>query len=217
MINIFTGLIEEIGKIIYIKNSDKSLKLKIQCDKVIKEAKIGDSIATNGVCLTATEIGKNFFVADCMFETIKRTDLKNLTMGDGVNLEKSITLATPLGGHLVTGDIDCVGKIINITREGIARIFEIEIPQKYLKYVVMKGRIAIDGASLTVMDLTHNSFSVSLIPHTQEKIILGQKGVGSGVNIETDIVGKYIERFMTFKSCDEKKSITHEFLLENGF
>lgn len=121
MINIFTGLIEEIGKIIYIKNSDKSLKLKIQCDKVIKEAKIGDSIATNGVCLTATEIGKNFFVADCMFETIKRTDLKNLTMGDGVNLEKSITLATPLGGHLVTGDIDCVGKIINITREGIAR------------------------------------------------------------------------------------------------
>ena len=218
MIDIFTGLIEEMGKVIDIKNGDKSLKLKIKCDKVLSGAKLGDSIATNGTCLTAVEIGNSYFIADCMYETVKRTNLKRLKVGDKVNLEKSITLSTPLGGHLVTGDVDTEGVIKSIVTEGIAKIYEIEIERKYLKYIVNKGRVTIDGASLTVMKLTDTSFAVSLIPHTQEMIILGAKKVGDYVNIETDLVGKYIERFMTFEDDKKsKKGITMNFLLENGF
>lgn len=218
MREIFTGLIEEIGEVLAIENSSTSLKLKIKCTKVLENAKIGDSIATNGVCLTATWLGENFFTADCMYETVKRTNLKRLKVGDRVNLEKSITLATPLGGHLVTGDVDCEGKIIDIIPEGIAKIYLIELERDYLKYIVQKGRITIDGASLTVMRLDEKSLGVSLIPHTQEKIILGSKKIGDLVNIETDLIGKYIERFMNFgKENIEKKGISLEFLLENGF
>lgn len=219
MSSIFTGLIEEIGEILSVENGDKSLKLKIKCKKVLENAKLGDSIATNGTCLTATEIGANYFVADCMFETVKRTNLKRLKKGDKVNLEKSITLATPLGGHLVTGDVDCEGKIVSIKPEGIAKIYEIEIEQKYMKYIVEKGRVTLDGASLTVMKLTDDTFGVSLIPHTQEMITLGSKKVGDIINVETDLIGKYIERFMYFdkKSEEPEKKLTMEFLLENGF
>jgi len=164
---------------------------------------------------------KDYFVADCMFETISRSNLKRLKAGDEVNLEKSITLATPLGGHLVTGDVDCEGEIVSITQEGIAKIYEIKISRKYMRYIVEKGRATIDGASLTVISLTDDTFSVSLIPHTQEKIILGSKKVGDIVNIETDLVGKYIERFVYFDKLEEKgnkkSKITREFLLENGF
>lgn len=208
-----------MGEILSIENGEKSLKLKIKSNKVLENAKIGDSIATNGTCLTATEIGKNYFTADCMYETVKRTNLKRLKVGDKVNLEKSITLATPLGGHLVTGDVDCEGKIIAITPEGIAKIYEIEIERKYMKYIVEKGRVTLDGASLTVMKLTDSTFGVSLIPHTQEMITLGRKKVGDYINVETDLIGKYIERFMKFDDKIEKKSegITREFLLRNGF
>ena len=114
MSNIFTGLVEEIGRVLSINSGDRSVQLKIQCKKVLENAKIGDSIATNGTCLTAIEIGTNYFVADCMHETIKRTNLKRLKSGSIVNLEKSITLATPLGGHLVSGDVDCEGRIASI-------------------------------------------------------------------------------------------------------
>ena len=175
---IFTGLVEEMGEVIAIENGEKSLKLKIKCKKVLEGAKLGDSIATNGTCLTATELGNNFFTADCMYETVKRTNLKRLKVGDRVNLEKSITLATPLGGHLVTGDVDCEGKVVAITPEGIAKIYEIEIDRKYMKYIVEKGRVTLDGASLTVMKLGDTTFGVSLIPHTQEMITLGKRRVG---------------------------------------
>ena len=190
----FTGLVEEKGKVISLNNGDKSIKLKIKANKVLENVKLGDSIATNGVCLTA---------------------------GDEVNLEKSITLATPLGGHLVTGDVDCEGEIISITQQGIAKIYEIKISRKYMRYIVEKGRATLDGASLTVISLTDDSFSVSLIPHTQEKIILGSKKVGDIVNVETDLIGKYIEKFVYFDKLEEKEKnkskITKEFLLENGF
>lgn len=217
----FTGLIEEKGSVISLNNGDKSIKLKIKADKVLENVKLGDSIATNGVCLTVTEYSKNYFVADCMYETISRSNLKRLKVGDEVNLEKSITLSTPLGGHLVTGDVDCEGEIISITQVGIAKIYEIKISQKYMRYIIEKGRVTIDGASLTVVSLTNESFSVSLIPHTQKEIILGNKKVGDIVNIETDLVGKYIEKFIYFDKLEEKENkkskITKEFLLENGF
>lgn len=216
---IFTGLVEEMGEVIAIENGEKSLKLKIKCKKVLEGAKLGDSIATNGTCLTATELGNNFFTADCMYETVKRTNLKRLKVGDRVNLEKSITLATPLGGHLVTGDVDCEGKVVAITPEGIAKIYEIEIDRKYMKYIVEKGRVTLDGASLTVMKLGDTIFGVSLIPHTQEMITLGKRRVGDYINVETDLIGKYIERFMKFQDepSEKKEGITMEFLMKNGF
>lgn len=215
----FTGLIEEIGEVLEINAGNRAIKLKIKAKKILENIKLGDSIATNGVCLTVTEFTQNFFVADCMYETIKRTNIPNLKRGSKVNLEKSLTITSLLGGHLVTGDIDCKGKIINIIPEGIAKIYEIEIENNYLKYIVEKGRIAIDGASLTVMLLKENSFGVSLIPHTQNNITLGIKKVGDSVNIETDLFGKYIERFYFFKDKKEEteSKITKEFLLKNGF
>ena len=198
----FTGLVEEKGRVISINNGDKSIKLKIKASKV-------------------TEFSKDYFLADCMFETIMRSNLKRLKAGDEVNLEKSITLATPLGGHLVTGDVDCEGEIISITQEGIAKVYEIKISRKYMRYIVEKGRATIDGASLTVVSLTDDSFSISLIPHSQEKIILGNKKVGDIVNVETDLIGKYIEKFLYFDKLEEKEekknTITREFLLKNGF
>ena len=144
---------------------------------------------------------------------------KPVKVGDKVNLEKSITLATPLGGHLVTGDVDCEGKVVSITPEGIAKIYEIEIERKYMKYIVEKGRVTLDGASLTVMKLGDTTFGVSLIPHTQEMITLGKKKVGDYINVETDLIGKYIERFMKFQDepSEKKEGITMEFLLKNGF
>ena len=208
-----------MGEVIAIENGEKSLKLKIKCKKVLEGAKLGDSIATNGTCLTATELGNNFFTADCMYETVKRTNLKRLKVGDRVNLEKSITLATPLGGHLVTGDVDCEGKVVAITPEGIAKIYEIEIDRKYMKYIVEKGRVTLDCASLTVMKLGDTTFGVSLIPHTQEMITLGKRRVGDYINVETDLIGKYIERFMKFQDepSEKKEGITMEFLMKNGF
>ena len=219
MTQIFTGLVEEMGEVVSVARGEKSLKIKIKCKKVLEGAKIGDSIATNGTCLTAVELGKDYFTADCMFETVKRTNLKRLKSGSKVNLEKSLTLATPLGGHLVTGDVDCEGRIMSIKQEGIAKIYEISVEPRLMKYVVEKGRITLDGASLTIVDFTNESLSVSLIPHTQEMITLGYKKIGDYINVETDLIGKYVERLLHFGNKEEKKGkgIDEKFLLENGF
>lgn len=220
MSKIFTGLVEEIGEIISIKSGNKSVQLKIKSTKVLKNAKIGDSIATNGTCLTAVEVGSNYFVADCMHETVKRTNLKRLKAGSFVNLEKSISLSTPLGGHLVTGDVDCEGQIKSITKDGIAKVYTIEIEHRYMKYIVEKGRVSLDGASLSIVGFQGDTLCVSLIPHTQEMITLGNKKVGDYINIETDLIGKYIERFLTFQNEEKevkKSKLSKEFLASNGF
>ena len=209
-----------MGQVLSIKNGEKSVQLKIKCEKVLKNAKIGDSIATNGTCLTAVEIGADYFVADCMHETVKRTNLARLKSGSLVNLEKSITLSTPLGGHLVTGDVDCEGVIKSITQDGIAKIYEIEIEHRFMKYVVEKGRITLDGASLSVVGFSGNTFQVSLIPHTQKMITLGRKKAGDYINVETDLIGKYIERMMSFKDEEKdskKSSLDKNFLASHGF
>ena len=200
----FTGLVEEMGKVVNISKKATGLGITIKGDKVVEKAKIGDSIAVNGVCLTATEISGNTFTADVMYETIERSGLKRITVGEVVNLEKSLTLMTFLGGHLVMGDVDSEAKIISI--------------------VVEKGRVTIDGASLTVIDVDDDlgAFSVSLIPHTLENITLGKKKIGDFVNIETDLFGKYVEKILKFNNFEnndnEKKSkLTMEFLQKNGF
>lgn len=221
----FTGLIEEMGTVSYIKHSSKGVKLKVKCEKVILDAKIGDSIATSGVCLTVVELGKDFYVADVMNESLDRSGLKSLKMGNKVNLEKSLTLNTPLGGHLVTGDVECQGKIIKIKNDGFSKIYTIEIPSRYSKYIIEKGRVTIDGASLTISAVEKNNFSVSIIPHTQKMITLGINKIGDLVNIETDIIGKFIEKSSLYSSEDcyskdnikESSKINKKFLLENGF
>lgn len=216
----FTGLVGEIGEVIGLETKDLSLKITVRSKKVIEDAKLGDSIATNGTCLTATKIGSDYFQADIMHESVKRTNLKRLKVGDLVNLEKSLTLATPLGGHLVTGDIDGEGIISNIYSDGIAKIYVVKIEPRLMKYVVEKGRITLDGASLTIVDFGDDFLSVSLIPHTQEMITLGSKSIGDYLNIETDLIGKYVERMMTFKEkkiIEKKSNITENFLAENGF
>ena len=215
----FTGLVGEIGEVINLETGDLSLKIKIKCRTTLEESKIGDSISTNGTCLTATKISDDSFEADIMHESVKRTNLKRLKIGDKVNLEKSITLATPLGGHLVTGDVDGEGMISNIYSDGIARIYVVKIEHRLMKYVVEKGRITLDGASLTIVDFGEDFISVSLIPHTQEMITLGVKKVGDYLNIETDLIGKYVERILNFKTKENFKEskITMSFLAENGF
>lgn len=217
----FTGLVEEMGKVASIAKTGEGIKLKIKCSLTLAgSSKLGDSIATNGVCLTAVELGSDFFVADVMNETVRRSNLKNLRIGDNVNLEKSLTLHTPLGGHLVTGDVDCEGIIEDITSDGFAKIYRLSLPQKYMRYVVEKGRVTIDGASLTIASVTDTDFTVSLIPHTQSAITLGSKKSGDIVNIETDLFGKFVERILYFKEKEEetpKKAMSRSFLAENGF
>lgn len=213
----FTGLVEEIGKVLEIRDGGSSLRIKIAARLVLGGARVGDSIATNGVCLTAVEVGNGYFVADAMPETYRRTNLKKLKVGSKVNLEKSLTLSSLLGGHLVTGDVDCEAMIKTVYKEGIAIIYEIEVENKYMKYVVEKGRVTIDGASLSIMDFTETSLKVSLIPHSQEMITLGEKKQGDSVNIEMDLIGKYVERMLNFKGEEPESKLSKSFLMENGF
>ncbi len=214
----FTGLIEEMGIVTGVQPLDKGILLTIQADQILQDAKIGDSIMTDGVCLTAISVKKNEYSAEVMNETLKRSTLGNLKVGHRINLEKSLTLQTPLGGHLVTGDVDCQGTIQEIVNDGIAKIFTIKPEAKnYLRYLVYKGRVTIDGASLTVMELKKESFSVSLIPHTLENIGLGKKKVGESVNLEFDLIAKHIERLLLFDKKEESQELDVDFLRENGF
>ena len=214
MSNIFTGLVDEMGKVKNISKKEQGLQIEIQAEKIIENLKIGDSISTNGVCLTVTGYTKNSFTADAMYETIDRSNLKRLKTGDSVNLEKSLTLSTPLGGHLVTGDVDCESEIIAVVPKGIAKYYKFSIDKKYSRYIVEKGRITIDGASLTVIEVDNESFSVSLIPHTLENITLGNKKAGDKVNIETDLFAKYVEKILR---AEKDEGLTLEFLSKNGF
>ncbi|MBN2653409.1 MAG: riboflavin synthase [Spirochaetales bacterium] len=218
---IFTGLIAEKGKIISLNKKKDSAVIVVAAKKVLDGAKIGDSIAVNGVCLTATKLGSDYFEADIMHETLNRTVFRKIGPGSVVNLEKSVTLTTFLGGHLVTGDIDTVGTISSIKQDGIAKIYKISLDTEYMKFLVEKGRVAIDGASLTVIDVNDSEgyFTVSLIPHTQAEITLGARVAGDQVNIETDLIGKYVYKFTKSDNASgEKKSgLTISKLAENGF
>ena len=222
----FTGLVEDMGKVVNISKKATGLEITIKGDKVVEKAEIGDSIAVNGVCLTVTEFSGNTFTADVMYETIERSGLKRITAGETVNLEKSLTLTTFLGGHLVMGDVDSEAEIMSIVPKGIAKLYKFQLEEKHrqnIKYVVEKGRVTIDGASLTVIDTDDalGIFYVSLIPHTLENITLGKKKVGDYVNIETDLFGKYVEKILKFNNAEtekkEKSGITMDFLQKNGF
>lgn len=214
----FTGIVEEVGKIKKIERNTVSAKLSIEADKVLQEIKEGDSIAVNGICLTVTSFTKNSFTADVMHETMNRTTLGKLKENSPVNLERALSVMGRFGGHMVSGHIDGRGKIVGIEKDDNAVLFTIETTEKILRYIVEKGSIAINGISLTVARVDRKNFTVSVIPHTLRVTSLGSFQKGDEVNLENDIVGKYIEKLLGL-SCPEKKesTLTMDFLIKNGF
>lgn len=214
----FTGIVEEIGEVKKIENGSVSSVLYIGCSKVLEDTKIGDSISTNGVCLTVVDILKNGFKADVMAETLRKSSLAELNSGSKVNLERALTFEKRLGGHIVSGHIDGTGEIVSFEREDNAVWITINAQKDILKYVILKGSIAIDGVSLTIAYVNDNEFKVSMIPHTAEETILLNKNVGSKVNLECDLIGKYVEKLLLFNNREnEKKDVSKNFLIENGF
>ncbi|WP_235070448.1 riboflavin synthase [Turicibacter sp. TJ11] len=215
----FTGIIEEVGTIKGIKKGEKSSKLTIVAHKVLQETMLGDSIATNGVCLTVTKLGQDWFEADVMAETLRRSNLNDLVLGSSVNLERAIQLKSRLGGHLVSGHIDGLGQIVSKRKEDNATWITVKAPYHLLKYVVEKGSIAIDGISLTVATVEETCFSVSIIPHTGQETTLLNKKLGDSVNLEVDMIGKYVEKFLNFqsKTISNTSTISEEFLKNHGF
>ncbi|MCL2610317.1 MAG: riboflavin synthase [Defluviitaleaceae bacterium] len=210
----FTGIIEEVGKIISVKKGDRSSVLEIGADIIFSDMKLGDSIATNGVCLTVTSFNRNAFKADVMHTTLKATSLGDLSVGSTVNLERAMPANGRFGGHIVSGHVDGVSIIKSITPVGNALVYTFNTGNELLKYMIPKGSVAIDGISLTISELTESTFSVSIIPHTAQVTILSTKKPNDKVNIELDILGKYIDRFLNFK---EKSNVTIDLLERYGF
>ena len=202
----FTGIIEEVGR---LKNLDGG-RIEIFCSKILEDVKIGDSVCANGICLTVVDFGENFFAADVMPETFRKSSL----VDKNFNLERALKVGERFGGHIVSGHIDGVGKILSIRPEGNALMIDVAAENFLLKQIAAKGSVALDGISLTVTDAGDENFSVSMIPHTRAVTNFKFKRAGSPVNIETDVLAKYVERLMTFKAAP---TLTKEFLLENGF
>lgn len=217
----FTGIIEEIGEIKSISKGSDSSNITIKANTVLEDVKLGDSIAVNGVCLTVTKFNFNEFTVDIMAETLRKSSLYNASIGDKVNLERAIALGERLGGHIVSGHIDCRGEITNIVNEDIATWLTIKPLDKFMKYIILKGSIAVDGVSLTVAKVGDDCFKVSLIPHTKGITTLYNKKIGEFVNLEFDIIGKYIERLFNFKNEEDtkydKSDISIDLLKKSGF
>lgn len=215
----FTGIVEEIGKILQVTKGEKSSVLQIEAEKVLQETQLGDSIAVNGICLTVTSMGDNWFTADVMAETMRRTNLGEQYAGCAVNLERALTPVTRMGGHIVSGHIDGVGIVSSFVKEDNATWVTIKTESNILKYIVEKGSIAIDGISLTVAYVDNTCFKVSIIPHTSKETTLLTKSVGSTVNLECDVIAKYVEKLLNLKGDNKEKAeeINEEMLIKYGF
>lgn len=214
----FTGLIEEVGIIQGVSRSGKAGQMTIKANLILEGIKLGDSISTNGVCLTVIETGHSFFTVDVMPETMARCNLSSINKGDSVNLERALKLGDRLGGHMVSGHIDGIGVITAFENEDNAVWVTIEANEEILKYIVQKGSIAIDGVSLTVANVTTKDFKVSIIPHTKVLTTLTGKKTGTVVNLECDIIGKYIEKLLSPKGQERvNERINIEFLNKYGF
>lgn len=192
----FTGIIEEIGKVKAIRRGTKSVTLEIQAQKVLEGTLVGDSIATNGVCLTVTSLTPSGYTADVMPETVRRTSLAQLTVGSSVNLERALTLQTRLGGHIVSGHIDGTGRIARREADDNALWLWVACDASLMRYIIEKGSVTLQGVSLTVAKVADGMFAVSLIPHTQGATTLHEMKVGDVVNIENDMIAKYVEKLM---------------------
>ncbi len=214
----FTGIIEEIGTVDRIVQKGETIELSIQASTVLRDVKLGDSISVNGVCLTVTTYTNARFSLDVMPETVRSTSLQTLQKGSKVNLERAMGANGRFGGHFVSGHVDGVGVILKKTRVSNAVYYEIEVTEELRKYMILKGSICVDGTSLTIFGTTNKSFTISLIPHTLSETILGYKEAGDIVNIECDMLAKYIEQFVNVKEKETKSSnLTESFLRENGY
>ena len=219
----FTGIVEETGVIRGIRKNRESAVVSVEAGKVLEDLKIGDSVAVNGVCLTVVEFFLGGFGADVMHETLDRSTLGSLKPGSRVNLERAMAADGRFGGHIVAGHVDGRGTVRKIERDDNALWYTIGTGREILRYVVEKGSIAIDGISLTVAKVSEESFQVSVIPHTARKTVLQDRKPGDQVNLETDVIGKYVERFLTFPAETDKKEnmagegITMEMLRKYGF
>ena len=192
----FTGIVEELGRVVRIEMGTESAVVGIAGATVTSDAQLGDSIAVNGVCLTVTSVGDGQFTADVMAETLRRSSLGALEVGSPVNLERPVTLSSRLGGHLVQGHVDATAEVLSRTPGDHWEVVEISLPDEVARYVVEKGSITVDGVSLTVAGLGRTSFTVSLIPTTLDLTTLGSKGPGAVVNLEVDVIAKYVERLL---------------------
>ncbi|CDQ18757.1 riboflavin synthase alpha chain [Halobacillus karajensis] len=214
----FTGIVEEIGTLKSVKNKTEALEVKVAASDILTDVNLGDSISVNGVCLTVTSYTDQAVSFDVMPETYRATNIHELQQGDPVNLERAMAAGGRFGGHLVSGHIDGTGKIVSKNPESNAVYYEIELSEELIQYFVYKGSIAVDGTSLTVFGVQESKVTISLIPHTMEHTVLGGKGPGDTVNIECDMIGKYVAHFLSGQNKEEPKSkLSKQFLSDNGF
>ncbi|MGN0613465.1 MAG: riboflavin synthase [Porcipelethomonas sp.] len=214
----FTGIIEEIGTVAAVKKTASEAKITIKAEKIFSNLKPGDSVAVNGVCLTASSISGSTFTADVMNETFSRSSLAAAKPGSHVNLERAMTADGRFGGHIVAGHVDGTGTITDIQNDGNAIWYTINTESRIMKYIIEKGSAAVDGISLTVAKVAGDSFSVSVIPHTAKETILSEKNTGDIVNLENDVIGKYVEKLLGFREeTGSSGRITADFLAQNGF
>lgn len=214
----FTGIIEETGAVRRIDRAGESARLVIGCSRVLEGCRPGDSIAVNGACLTVTTFDAASFTAEASSETLARTNLGSARSGDLVNLERALRFGDRLGGHLVTGHVDGVGSIKGVARQGNFVLFTFSAPENVARYVVEKGSVAVDGISLTVASVHDTDFTVMLIPHTLDATTLGRRSQGDRVNLEADIIGKYVEKLAAGATAERKpEGLTEESLAKFGF
>jgi riboflavin synthase len=210
----FTGIIEEMGAVKSLRREAGAARLALNASKVLEGTAIGDSICVNGVCLTVVDLGTGEFSADVAVETLKVTSLGDLRAGSRVNLERALQLSARIGGHLVSGHVDAVGRVREKREEGNGWRLFIDAPETVLRYVIKKGSIAIDGISLTVADVDAKGFAIAMIPHTAKLTTLGYKSAGDSVNLESDIIGKYVERLFPGRTDG---GVSMETLKKSGF
>lgn len=213
----FTGIIEEIGTIATIQKGSRFAVLSIVCNKVLEQTKIGDSIAVNGVCLTVTSLHEHGYTADVMPETLERSCLGRLKKGSRVNLERAMALGERFGGHIVAGHIDGVGTVQKVESDDNVIWYTIQAEPDILRYIVEKGSIAVDGISLTVARVTKQNFSVSLIPYTKGETTLCDRKVGDSVNLECDMLAKYVEKLCGKREESNTGNLSKSFLMEHGY
>ncbi|WP_054941409.1 riboflavin synthase [Paenibacillus ihuae] len=219
----FTGLIEEVGVLRGVSSGGEMMVLNIGASLIMGDLKIGDSVSVNGVCLTATSIGEHSFTVDVMPQTYRNSNLKELRSGSRMNLERAMAAGGRFGGHIVQGHVDGTGEIRSVKRDQNAVVFEITPDKNSLfKYIIPKGSITIDGISLTVVNTTSSAFTVSIIPHTLGETVLNHKRPGDSINVECDVLGKYVDHLLHYRGAgsEEEESssrISHDFLAANGF
>lgn len=211
----FTGIISDVGRLLHSKTLSSGKRMRVETSLDTSDFALGESIAVNGVCLTVEEIGKNWFDAGVSPETLEKSSLGSLANGAGVNLERALRPVDRLGGHFVSGHVDAVGRLNSRSREGEFETLTFFAPPEVMRYLVLKGSVAVDGVSLTVASLGTESFSVAAIPHTLSRTTLSEKKAGEGVNLEADILGKYVEKLLGREK--PRAGLTLEKLAESGF